>query len=123
MTAVLIVDDNAVFRQVLKDLLHSNFQGLTLEEVGTAEEALQRTAKAPPDLILADIQLHRGNGLDLARQVRNMGRVAVIIISDHDSPEYREAALEAGADNFLSKRQASPREIVEAVKSALGTDR
>jgi DNA-binding NarL/FixJ family response regulator len=121
MSRVLIVDDNAVFRQVLKDLLGSNLQDISLEEAGSAEEALQRTAEVPPDLILTDVRLHKGNGLELVREIKKLDRgVAVFIISDYDSPEYHEAALEAGADNFLSKRRSSPTEIVQAVESAIG---
>lgn len=120
MVTILIVDDNAVFRQVLKDLLQSSVRDIALEEAGSADEALQRASELLPALILSDIRLQKGSGLDLASKVKNLSRdVRVIILTDYDSPEYREAALEAGADNFLSKRWSSTREIVDAVKSAL----
>jgi DNA-binding NarL/FixJ family response regulator len=120
METILIVDDNAVFRQVLKDLLLSELPDVSLEEVGGSEEALQKASESAPDLILTDIRLHRGSGLDLIRRVKNVNPgVAVIVITDYDAPEYREAALTAGADNFLSKRNSSSREIVEAMRSAL----
>jgi DNA-binding NarL/FixJ family response regulator len=120
METILIVDDNAVFRQVLKDLLLSELPDLSVEEIGSSEEALQKASASVPDLILTDIRLHRGTGLDLTDRVKNVNPgVAVIVITDYDAPEYREAALSAGADNFLSKRTSSSREIVEAVRSAL----
>jgi two-component system NarL family response regulator len=73
-------------------------------EAGNGMEAMSKIDLAPPDLIFVDIQLPGINGLELTRMIKARSPNAIIVIlSNHDLTEYREAAYRNGADYYVSK--------------------
>ena len=123
MSEVLIVDDNALFRQTLKDILLSNHLSdlkIHVTEAENGDEAMKRMGLTPPpELIFMDIQLPGENGFSLTKKIKAKKLpVYIIMISDYDLSEYQEAAYESGCDVFLSK-SSGLQEIISAVKSAL----
>ena len=118
MYRILIVEDNAIFRKTLKSILLSSFPSVTVDEAPEGTEAWKKISTARPDLIFMDIQLPGENGLVLTRKIKkSYPDTTVIILTNHDLPEYKEIANQSGAEYFLSKEATKPSEIVELVES------
>jgi len=119
MFKTLIVEDNATFRQSLKELLHTRFPSMVVEEAGDGEEALQKIDANVPHIIFMDIKLPGENGLQITKKVKTKyPEVITIILTYFDLPEHREAALQCGANHFLSKGTSS-QEVVDLVQSII----
>jgi two-component system response regulator NreC len=83
--------------------------------------AWKKISSARPDLIFMDIGLPGENGLVLTKKIKDRyPDIAVIILTNHGLPEYREAAQQIGAEYFLSMGSTRPGEIVELVESLTG---
>jgi DNA-binding NarL/FixJ family response regulator len=104
MERILIVDDNAFFLQFLKETLHSRFPSIDILEAANGEEALQKIKTLPPDAIFMDLRLPGENGLELTKKIKaQYPDIIVVILSNYDLPEYREAAYQCRANHFLPK--------------------
>lgn len=120
MFKILIVEDSAIFRKLLKETLHSRFPSMELFEAADGEEALQRIEASVPNLIFMDIKLPGESGLDLTKKIKNQyPNIIIIILTAYDIPEYREAAVQAKGNYFLSKGSATKENILELVDSIL----
>jgi CheY-like chemotaxis protein len=116
MADILIVDDNAAFRQTLKRILLARFPSLYIREAADGDRALKKTEKQPPTLIFMDVRLPGENGFQLTKRIKAAHpEIVIIMITSYDSSEYREAALAAGADFFISKKASTAQDILERV--------
>ena len=119
---ILIVDDNSMLRETTRIILEARFPGVRVFEAGDGKEACARIHIHAPDLILMDIRLPGDNGIKLTRKIKDSSpKVLIIIFTNHDLPEYREAALANGADFFLSKSMPNTRKLTTVVESMLTT--
>ncbi|MFB0507892.1 MAG: response regulator transcription factor [Thermodesulfobacteriota bacterium] len=119
MLNILIVEDNADFRQSLKEVLHSQFPFLVVGEAENGDEALQKIDALVPDIIFMDIKLPGENGLQVTQKVKKKyPEIIIIILTYYDSPEHRKAADQCGANYFLPKN-TSIQEVMELVQSIL----
>ncbi len=101
---ILIVEDNGLFRQALREGLQLSFPGAAIDEATTGAEALQRVKAFFPDLILMDIRLPGESGLGLTQKIKAAyPDIIIFILSNYDIPEYRNAAFRYGADHFIAK--------------------
>jgi DNA-binding NarL/FixJ family response regulator len=101
---VLIVEDNPFFLQFLKEALCSRFPSMDILEAANGEEAMQTIKTLKPEAIFTDLRLPGENGLDLTKRIKaEYPNIIVVIITNYDLPEYREAAHRCKADHFLSK--------------------
>ena len=117
---ILIVEDNATFRQTIIGLLKFRFPTLILEEATNRGEALQKVSDFIPDLLLMDISLSGESGLNLLREIKDVfPEIIIIILTSYDFPEYRQVAKQNGASHFLSKSSTSAEEILVLVDSIL----
>jgi len=98
---ILVVEDEPQMRRFLRTALTA--QGFRLVEAGTAREALVAATTQPPEVVLLDLGLPDGDGIDLARQMRELSRVPIIVISARGREDDKVAALDAGADDYLTK--------------------
>jgi DNA-binding NarL/FixJ family response regulator len=115
---VLIVEDSAPFRQILKERLRDQFHSMTLEEATDGTEAIQKVDSFSPDLIFMDIRLPGASGLELTRKIKGRyPQIKIIILTSYDLPEYRESAPKYGADHFLVKGSSTWEEIATVVQS------
>jgi DNA-binding NarL/FixJ family response regulator len=120
MFKTLLVDDNTAFRQSLREILHTQFPSMAIEEATDAEEALQKVDAFLPNLIFMDIKLPNGNGLDLTKKIKKEHpEMSIIILTSYDFLEYRQAAAQYGANHFLSKGSVTREEITALVRSFL----
>jgi YesN/AraC family two-component response regulator len=120
MIATLLVEDNLFFRQSIKWILKERFPLLDISEAGDGLEALEYCHQTSPDLVFLDINLPKLNGLELCKSIREEYPATVIIIlTNYDIPEYRQAAMKNGADHFLLK-DLRQEEVLSLVALELG---
>jgi adenylate cyclase len=101
---VLIVDDDWLNRDLLKAYLTAS--GCEVATAADGKEALEKALDSPPDLTLADVQMPNMDGLELCRLLKSTRAtrfVPVVIVTALDSEEEKLKAIEAGADDFVSK--------------------
>jgi DNA-binding NarL/FixJ family response regulator len=114
----LLVEDNAPFRQSLKEMLCERFPKMIVEEAEDGDEALEKVEGSRPHLVFMDIKLPGKNGLEITRKIKERySTIQVIILTSYDFPEYREAAVKYGADHFFSKESSSREDILAFVDS------
>ncbi len=123
MIKVLLIEDNPTFRAAFKQNLCRDFPFLTIEEAIDAEEALQKIEGDPPDLIFSDIRLPGMNGLLLTPKVKKVfPNIPIALLTGYDLPEYRQAALQSGADRFFVKEALKWEEVEELVSLVRQTE-
>jgi len=98
---VLIVDDEPQIRRVMKTSLAAN--GYEVFEAKTGEEALGALRDASPDLVLLDMNMPGMGGMAACRELRAVSDVAIIVLSVRDGERDKIAALDAGADDYITK--------------------
>ncbi len=118
----MLVEDSSSFRQLVKNHLQDQFPSMDIIEAADGVEAFQKIDGHPPNLIFMDIGLPGENGVELTNRIKaGYPNVTIIILTSHDSPEYREAAIRSKADYFFSKGAISNNGIFALVKSILLT--
>ena len=117
---ILIVDDSALFRQILKEILQVRFPSIEIHEATDGEKARQEIKTSPPDLIFMDINLPGENGLVLTQKIKvRYPNIIITLLTGWDLPEYREASIQCKADYFLFKGSATREKIFTLVESVL----
>ena len=120
MFKALLVDDSLNFRSALHEALHARFPFCDVVGVDGIESALHNVSTTRPDVIITDLMLLDGNGLDLIRRLRAMSVTAPIaVVTIHDLPEYREEALRSGANKFFAKLSMSVHDIFHYIDALL----
>jgi DNA-binding NarL/FixJ family response regulator len=101
---VLIVDDSAIVRERLKDML-SEINGL--EDINQAKdkaEAVSFFQKWHPEVVILDIRIPGGSGIDVLREIKQDSQPPLtLVLTNYPYPQYRRKCLEAGADYFFDK--------------------
>ena len=104
MCKTLVVEDNATFREMIKEILHSRFPTMKIEEEPDGRGLFGKMDAFHPDIVLMDIRLPGENGLELTKKIKAIyPDVTVVILTSYDLPEYQQAALQSKADHFVSK--------------------
>lgn len=101
MTTVLVVDDEPQIRRAMRTSLSAH--GYDVDVVGTGEEAIVAAAERAPDLVLLDLGLPDLDGTEVIRRVRSFSDVPIIVLSVRDRQADKVAALDAGADDYVTK--------------------
>jgi two-component system KDP operon response regulator KdpE len=98
---VLVVDDEASIRRYLRAALGA--QGLTVYETATGLEAIQAVLSHRPDIIILDLGLPDIDGIEVTRRLREWSQTPIIVLSVREAEQDKVAALDAGADDYLTK--------------------
>jgi two-component system KDP operon response regulator KdpE len=98
---ILVVDDERPIRRFLRASLQGH--GYTVLEAATGQEAMQEAAGHRPDVIILDLGLPDMDGTEVTRQLREWTSVPIIVLSVRDHESDKIAALDAGADDYLTK--------------------
>jgi two-component system KDP operon response regulator KdpE len=114
--SILLVEDELPMRKFLRNFLVG--AGYRLTEAATAEKALSAAAENPPDLVILDLGLPDLDGQDVLVQLREWLQAPVIVLSARDQDAQKVAALDAGADDYLTK-PFSTTELLARVRVAL----
>jgi two-component system KDP operon response regulator KdpE len=101
VTLVLVVDDEPQIRRALRTSLEAH--GYQVATVGTGEEGVVGVAEQGPDLVLLDLGLPDLDGTDVLRRIRGFSDVPVIVVSVREDQSDKVAALDAGADDYVTK--------------------
>ena len=116
---LLIVDDHEIFRRGLRALLEPSSEWQICGEAVDGIDAVEQCRSLKPDIVVLDVSMPRLNGLEAARLiVKEKPEPQIVIITQHDSPQIRSAALEAGARAFVTK-SAVGSELVSALKNLI----
>jgi two-component system KDP operon response regulator KdpE len=101
-SSVLVVDDEPALRKALRTSLVAS--GFAVEEARDGEEALLTARRHPFDLVLLDINMPGINGIDACRRMRGISpRAGIVMVTVRDSEDDKVRALEAGADDYVTK--------------------
>jgi DNA-binding NarL/FixJ family response regulator len=114
---LLIIDDHDIVRQGVRRLL-SLLPEAQVSEADSADAGFEVYARERPDVVVLDINLSGGSGLELLTRLRSLDEKSrVVMFSMHADPAYANRALRSGAVGFVGK-SASADELIEAVKAA-----
>ena len=113
---ILVVDDERKIRDVVRSYLER--EGYTVLLADSGQAALEIAARAEPDLIVLDLMLPDVSGEEVARSVRSVSEVPIVMLTAKASEEDRVGGLKLGADDYLVK-PFSPRELVARVEAVL----
>jgi len=113
---VLLVEDERAITEPLAEALER--EGFAPTLAGTAAEAIEKTTDSMPDLVLLDIGLPDGSGLDVCRALRRRAEVPIIMLTARGSEADRVSGLELGADDYIVK-PFSAREVIARVRAVL----
>lgn len=123
MESILIVDDHAVVRQGLRQILAPELPGARIDEAGNADEALGLVLKHHYDLVMLDISMPGRSGLELLRDIKyQKPDLPVLILSVHPEDQMGIRLLKAGASGYVTK-DCAPDELIRAVRKVLAGGR
>jgi DNA-binding NarL/FixJ family response regulator len=114
---VLIADDQAVFRRGLYVVLGTEDNIEVVAEAENGEEAIAKAEELAPDVVLMDVRMPRVNGIEAARQIRDISpttKILMLTVSDEEDDLYE--AIKAGANGYLLK-EISVEEVAEAIRA------
>jgi DNA-binding NarL/FixJ family response regulator len=118
-TTVLLVDDHELIRQGLARAFERDDQMTVVGQAGGVAEALAAYASLRPDVVVTDLQLLDGHGLDVVRSIRaESDSVGLVVLTMHAGDDQIFAAMEAGASGFVGK-DSKATEVVSAAKHAV----
>jgi two-component system KDP operon response regulator KdpE len=103
---ILIVDDEPQIRRIMRTTLIE--AGYEVDDARTGEDALEKASRFHPDLVLLDINMPGMSGLDLCRELRTNVDIAIIMLTVRNEESDKVAALDAGADDFVTKPFSTP---------------
>ena len=102
---ILIVDDHAQFRALMREVVATESDLHVVGEAADGAEAIRLAQELRPDIMLLDLALPRVSGLEVLRWTKaERPEIKVIIVTVHDEEAYRQAAEASGADAFLLKK-------------------
>ncbi len=113
---VLVVDDEPPIRRIMRTTLTG--AGYEVDEAKTGEEALEKVREFRPDLVLLDINMPGMGGLAACRAIRSDTNIAIIMLTVRNSEADKVGALDAGADDYITKPFSTP-ELLARIRAAL----
>jgi two-component system KDP operon response regulator KdpE len=113
---VLVIDDEPQIRRLLRVTLEAN--GYAVSDAANGNDGIVQAAQARPEVILLDLGLPDLDGVDVLKRIREWSRVPVIVLSVRDRENDKIAALDAGADDFVTKPFSSG-ELLARLRTAL----
>jgi two-component system KDP operon response regulator KdpE len=113
---ILVVDDDPQIRRVLRTTLV--VQGYEVADARSGEDALEKLREGKYDLILLDMNMEGMDGIETCREIRGASDVAIVMLTVRDTERDKVTALDAGADDYVTKPFAPP-ELLARVRAAL----
>jgi DNA-binding NarL/FixJ family response regulator len=118
---ILIADDHGLLRRGARTILQSHRDWRVVGEAADGREALEKTLKLKPDVLVVDISMPELDGVEVTRQIRKaLPDIKVLVLTMHESDQMVRRALDAGANGYLLKSDL-PRYLPKAVKAIAGS--
>jgi len=118
-TRILVVEDHPLVRRGIIDMLAHEADLTVCGEATTGAEAVALFKSEHPDLIIADLTLREGNGIELIRDIRGLGsRVPILVLSMREETMFAERVIRAGAQGYVAKSAPSER-LISAIRQVL----
>ena len=118
--SVLILDPSTFFRQTLKEVIQTCEPSVDVSESNSADRLKERLLLNPPDVVFLDIVSPSDYGIQLIEEVKAVSPdTRVVVLTTHDSPEHKRAALVKGADFFLSKISSGGLRLLKVIDLAI----
>lgn len=112
---ILIVDDHAIVRQGLRQILTESDSTIFIKEADCGSEAIRQVRAGEWNVVVLDISLPDRNGIDILKQIKKeYPRIPVLMLSMHEEGLYAIRALKAGASGYITK-QSAPAELMAAI--------
>lgn len=119
-TRILLVDDHAIVREGFCELINGAPDLVVCGEAATLAEAMDGVSRHKPDVVLVDLSLQDGSGLELIKNLKAIHpMLPMLVLSTHDEAYYAERAVRAGALGYVMKRENS-QTVLQAIRTVLG---
>ncbi|MGO9585932.1 MAG: response regulator transcription factor [Limisphaerales bacterium] len=119
---IFIVDDHTMFREGLRQLIEREPDLTVCGDAAGAEESLKKIDESKPDLVIVDLSLSGGTGIDLIKTLKSKyADLPVLVVSMHEESLYAERALHAGANGYVMKQEPA-KTVKVAIRKVLGGD-
>ena len=119
---ILLVDDNPRFRYHLRRTINNIFNKLTIDEVGTVEEAIQAVSASEYQIIFIDVILGNQNGINCLKKIKSYIKdTRVILISAYPDKEFHRLGIKAGAAAFIDKKMLDTETIKQIINDSIHT--
>lgn len=116
-TRILIVDDHAILREGLVMVLSLETDLQVVGEAATGDEALAKASELEPDVVLMDVLMEGGNGIDACREIKSLlPKTKVLMLTSHSAAQAVEASVLAGASGYLLKN-GGRQELLEGIRA------
>lgn len=116
---VLLVEDHPIVRDGLRNIIQREHDLMVCGEVDTARAARAAVKELQPDVVVADLALRQGDGIELVRDVRaQFPELPILVLSMHDEGIYAQRVLSVGANGYMMKRSAG-QEFLTALRRVL----
>jgi len=120
---IFLVDDHSLVRELLANLINEEPDLEVCGQAANAREAISLIGTVLPRIVIVDISLDGGSGLELIKDIKAQHpRMDSIVLSMHDEMDYAERAMRAGAAGYIMKREATNK-VMDAIRTVLADDR
>ncbi|BBO66114.1 hypothetical protein DSCA_00440 [Desulfosarcina alkanivorans] len=117
---VLILDPSPIFRQTLMEVVRKSVEHVEIKEANTAIQARDILRNKAMDVLFMDIALPESNGIELIASIKDiLPNIIIVVLTSHDTAEYKEASLLSGADYFLSKERSGGLRLIDVIHTTL----
>ena len=121
---VYLVEDSPILTKLLVGLIEADSGAIVVGQSDNARSALADISSLDPDLVVLDLHLREGNGVDVIRALRASDKAlslpTLVVLTNHSGLPYRKAAREAGADHFFDKSTEIPM-MLSLIRSLMGS--
>jgi DNA-binding NarL/FixJ family response regulator len=118
---ILLVDDHPVFCYGMSELINKEDDLVVCDSIESMQKTSEAIARLKPDLVVVDISLKDGNGIDLVQEIKKEYGLPMLVLSMYDESLYAERSLLAGASGYIMKQEAISL-VVEAIRRVLSGD-
>src|SRR5260370_13737470 len=119
-TRLLIVDDDARYARVLRELLNESFADIFITHVTTIDDACNRVEAGAVDMVILDLGLPDADGLEALERLHDrVTEIPIIVLTSHSDEGLALSALKSGAEDYLLKDGVHQRTLARSVRSAL----
>ena len=116
---ILLVDDHPLVREGVANLINQQPDFAVCGEAASEPQALELVGQTQPEVVIVDISLENGSGIELIKSLKAMHpSVVMLVLSMHDETLYAERALRAGARGYLMKREAA-KKVIQGIRAVL----